>query len=242
MPLLIAAGGSLLLSFFALLLPHTPSSHSSSQPMPGLGAIALLKDRSFLTFFVTSFLFSMPLAFYYIFANGFLTETGVANATGRMTLGQCSEIFFMLALPFFTKRFGIKMVLLLGMTTAVMRYLFFMLGGSEDAFGYALLFAGILLYGVSYDFYFVTAYIYLEKRAPIDMRSAAQGLMTMGCQGIGSLLGYRLGGLLMEKMFAYQEPVHGMTFNWPGMWLFGAGMIAVITLFCSALPRACQGD
>ncbi len=90
--------------------------------MLGLDALVLLRDKNFLVFFFCSFLFAMPLAFYYIFANGYLTEVGMKNATGWMTLGQFSEIFFMLALPFFTKRFGIKKVLLLGLITAAIRY------------------------------------------------------------------------------------------------------------------------
>lgn len=152
------------------------------------------------------------------------------NATGWMTLGQFSEIFFMLALPFFTKRFGIKKVLLLGLITAAIRYVFFVYGDAYHYFTYALLFLGILLHGVSYDFYYVTAYIYVDKKAPVHMRTAAQGLITLCCQGFGSLLGYRLGGVMMEKLFAHGEPVNGLTFNWTGMWLFGAVMIAIIAL------------
>ncbi|MEN1263356.1 MFS transporter, partial [Pseudomonas aeruginosa] len=95
---------------------------------------------------------------------------------------------------------------------------FFIYGSADEYFTYALLFLGILLHGVSYDFYYVTAYIYVDKKAPVHMRTAAQGLITLCCQGFGSLLGYRLGGVMMEKMFAYQEPVNGLTFNWAGMW------------------------
>lgn len=120
--------------------------------MLGLDALILLRDKNFLVFFFCSFLFAMPLAFYYIFANGYLTEVGMKNATGWMTLGQFSEIFFMLALPFFTKRFGIKKVLLLGLVTAAIRYGFFIYGSADEYFTYALLFLGILLHGVSYDF------------------------------------------------------------------------------------------
>ena len=196
----------------------------------GSSALILLRDKNFLVFFFCSFLFAMPLAFYYIFANGYLTEVGMKNATGWMTLGQFSEIFFMLALPFFTKRFGIKKVLLLGLVTAAIRYGFFIYGSADEYFTYALLFLGILLHGVSYDFYYVTAYIYVDKKAPVHMRTAAQGLITLCCQGFGSLLGYRLGGVMMEKMFAYQEPVNGLTFNWAGMWTFGAVMIAIIAV------------
>lgn len=232
-PLIITALASAFLGVFALFLPNTPprsTGKMSLKVMLGLDAIILLKDRNFLVFFVCSFVFSMPLAFYYIFANGYLTEVGMSNATGWMTLGQFSEIFFMLALPFFMKRFGIKRVLLLGLVTAAIRYIFFVYGGAEHIFTYALLFFGILLHGVSYDFYFVTAYIYVDKKAPVHMRTASQGLITLGCQGVGSLLGYRLGGELMEQMFAYSEPQNGLTFNWSGMWLFGSAMIIVITV------------
>lgn len=232
-PLIITALGSAALGVFALFLPNTPPKSTGKlnlKVMLGLDAVILLKDRNFLVFFVCSFVFSMPLAFYYIFANGYLTEVGMSNATGWMTLGQFSEIFFMLALPFFMKRFGIKRVLLLGLVTAAIRYMFFVYGDAYHIFTYGLLFAGILLHGVSYDFYFVTAYIYVDKKAPVHMRTAAQGLITLGCQGVGSLLGYRLGGYLMEKMFAYAEPQNGLTFNWSGMWTFGSAMIVVITV------------
>ncbi|WP_272694136.1 nucleoside permease [Providencia sp. PROV036] len=232
-PLLVTAASSALLGFFTYFLPDTPpkgTGKMSIKVMLGLDAIVLLRDRNFLVFFVCSFLFAMPLAFYYIFANGYLTEVGMKNATGWMTLGQFSEIFFMLALPFFTKRFGIKKVLLLGLITAAIRYAFFIYGDADHLFTYGLLFLGILLHGVSYDFYYVTAYIYVDKKTPVHMRTAAQGLITLCCQGFGSLLGYSLGGQMMEKLFSYGEPVNGQTFNWAGMWGFGAAMIVVITI------------
>lgn len=244
-PLIITAVSSAILGVFALVLPNTPPKSTgklSLKVMLGLDALVLLKDRNFLAFFICSFMFSMPLAFYYIFANGFLTEVGMSNATGWMTLGQFSEIFFMLALPFFTKRFGIKKVLLLGLTTAAIRYGFFVYGSADTWYLYSILFAGILLHGVSYDFYFVTAYIYVDKKAPAHMRTAAQGLITLGCQGIGSLLGYRLGGVLMEKMFAYDEPQNGLSFDWAGMWGFGGVMIAVILVIFVFFFREPNGE
>ena len=134
--------------------------------MLGPDALILLRDKNFLVFFFCSFLFAMPLAFYYIFANGYLTEVGMKNATGWMTLGQFSEIFFMLALPFFTKRFGIKRYycLVWSPPRSVMASLFTAVRMNISL--YALLFLGILLHGVSYDFYYVTAYIYVDKKPP----------------------------------------------------------------------------
>ncbi|WP_034947213.1 nucleoside permease [Erwinia oleae] len=239
-PLLVGAGSSAVLGVFALTLPATEPKSTGKfnlRVVLGLDALHLLKDRSFLVFFVSSFLFSMPLAFYYIFAEGFLSEVGLKHATGWMTLGQLSEIFFLLALPFFIKRFGIGKVLLLGLVTAALRYLFFVFGSDQNVLTYGLLFMGILLHGVSYDFYFVTAYIYVDKKAPVEMRNAAQGLITLACQGVGSLLGYRLGGYLMQEMFQYPQPQNGLTFNWAGMWLFGSVMIIIITIAFVALFR-----
>ncbi|MGF1874681.1 nucleoside permease [Photobacterium frigidiphilum] len=244
-PLIVTAVSSALLGVFALTLPNTPPKSTgklSLKVMLGLDALVLLKDKNFLAFFICSFMFSMPLAFYYIFANGYLTEVGMSNATGWMTLGQFSEIFFMLALPFFTKRYGIKKVLMLGLFTAAVRYGFFVYGSADQWYLYSLLFTGILLHGVSYDFYFVTAYIYVDKKAPEHMRTAAQGLITLCCQGLGSLLGYRLGGVMMEEMFAYPEPLNGLTFNWSGMWGFGAIMIAVIFILFMFFFRESSGE
>lgn len=244
-PLIVTAVSSAILGVFALTLPNTPPKSTgklSLKVMLGLDALVLLKDKNFLVFFICSFMFSMPLAFYYIFANGYLTEVGMSNATGWMTLGQFSEIFFMLALPFFTKRYGIKKVLMLGLFTAAVRYGFFVYGSADQWYLYSLLFTGILLHGVSYDFYFVTAYIYVDKKAPKHMRTAAQGLITLCCQGLGSLLGYRLGGVMMEEMFAYPEPLNGLTFNWSGMWGFGAIMIAVIFILFMFFFRESSGE
>ncbi len=131
--------------------------------MLGLDALVLLRDKNFLVFFFCSFLFAMPLAFYYIFANGYLTEVGMKNATGWMTLGQFSEIFFMLALPFSLSALVLKGIIAWSYYRRDPLRLF-VYGGAETYFTYALLFLGILLHGVSYDFYYVTAYIYVDKK------------------------------------------------------------------------------
>ena len=83
-----------------------------------------------------------------------------------------------------------------------------MSGGTENMFQYALLFGGILLHGASYDFYFVTAYIYTDRKAPAHMRTAAQGLLTLICMGMGSLVGNLVGGYTLEQ-FVLQEPQRG---------------------------------
>jgi len=217
-PLLMTAASSLLLGVFALFLPNTPPKSTGKldfKVMLGLDALILLRDKNFLVFFFCSFLFAMPLAFYYIFANGYLTEVGMKNATGWMTLGQFSEIFFMLALPFFTKRFGIKKVLLLGLITAAIRYGFFVYGGAEQYFTYALLFLGILLHGVCYDFFFVVGFIYTDRVAGEKVKGQAQSMIVMFTYGIGMLLGSQISGALYNRLVAGQTvPQAWVTFWW----------------------------
>ena len=237
-PFVVTAVASILLAVYALFLPDTPPQGRGSKidvkELLGLNALGMLKDRTFAVFALCSFLFCIPLAFYYQFANGYLTQVGLPNATGWMSLGQVSEIFFMVSLPFFLKRYGIKKVLLLGLITAAIRYGFFMIGGVENLFVYALLFGGILLHGASYDFYFVTAYIYTDRKAPAHMRSAAQGLLTLICMGMGSLIGNQVGGQVLEY-YALVEPAGAETFDWFAVWGVGAGIIiAVMLLFLSA--------
>ena len=245
-PLIVSALGSLFLGFFALFLPSTPPSSKNSstslKELFGLDALVLLKDRNFLVFFFVSFMFSVPISFYYTFANGYLTEVGLNNATGWMSLGQFSEIFFMLALPFFIKRFGIRTVLLTGLFTAALRYGFFAFANAEYWYMTSLLFAGILLHGISYDLFFVTGFIYVDKKANNKIRTSAQGLLVLACNGIGQLLGYNIGGALMEKMFHYSEPVNGLTFNWAGIWTFGSIFIAIIFIIFLLFFKEDQHD
>lgn len=234
MPLIVTALASVLLGLYSFMLPNTPpkvGQRTDIKDLLGLNALGLLRDRSFAIFALCSFLFCMPLAFYYQFANGYLTQVGLENATGWMTLGQVSEIFGMLALPFLLKRYGIKKVLLLGFVTAGIRYVLFIYGGTADLLMYSMLFIGILLHGVSYDFYFVTGYIYVDKKAPAHMRTAAQGLITLICQGFGSFIGNWLGGRAMTA-FQLPEAHNGMTFDWFTVWGVGAAMVfAVMLLF-----------
>ncbi len=239
-PFVVTAIASLLLAVYALFLPDTPPESSGEKvdvkELLGLNALGLLKDKAFAVFAICSFLFCIPLAFYYQFANGYLTQVGLQNATGWMSLGQVSEIVFMVSLPFFLKRFGIKKVLLLGLVTAAIRYGFFMVGGTEHLLAYALLFGGILLHGASYDFYFVTAYIYTDRKAPAHMRSAAQGLLTLICMGLGSLVGNQVGGQVLEH-FALAEAAGPEKFDWFAVWGVGAGIIILVTLLFVSVFR-----
>ena len=198
-PLQLAAAGSIVLGVFCLALPHTPPQKQSRARLAdilGLDALKLLGERSFAIFVIGSFLICIPLQFYYAFANLFLNELHVTNAAGKMTLGQMSEIFFMLVMPWFFRRLGVKYMLLVGMAAWTARYVLFAYGNSSDLVW--MLYAGILLHGICYDFFFVTGQIYVDRRAPADLRAAAQGLIAFVTLGVGMFIGSWASGRVVD--------------------------------------------
>ncbi|WP_430455137.1 nucleoside permease [Rheinheimera sp.] len=221
---LMCAAASLALGLYSFTLPATPPAARGSQvklgELLGLDALKLLKDRNFALFFVSSILICIPLAFYYQNANPFLTAVGVENATGKMTLGQVSEVAFMLALPLFLNRFGIRWTLILGMAAWVLRYVLFAYGDAGS--GMALLLVGIALHGICYDFFFVSGQIYTNSKAGPAYKSAAQGLITLATYGIGMLIGFSVAGQVTQ---AYTTAAGA---DWTHIWLFPAGFAAVV--------------
>lgn len=219
---------SAFLGFFSFLLPDTPPRGKSDvkpsvREMLGLDALSLLKDRNFLEFFVASILICIPLAFYYQNANLFLNESGMKNAAGNMTFGQLSEVFFMLLLPVFFKRFGLKYTLLVGMLAWLLRYLLFAFGDAGQ--GVWMLFLGILLHGVCYDFFIVSGQIYTDYKAGEKYKSAAQGLITLATYGLGMMIGFWLAGKIFNS-YALEGGGH----NWKMIWIFPA-TIAIVVMF-----------
>ena len=152
----------------------------------------LLKDFNFLIFAVCSTLICIPLAYYYGQTGSFLGQTGFEQAAATMTLGQMSEIIFMLLIPFFFRRLGLKVMILVGMGCWVLRYLLFSWGAGELS-TWALLLA-VALHGICYDFFFVTGFMYTDQKAPEEIRGQAQGLLVFLTQGIGMYIGYAVMG------------------------------------------------
>ncbi|HEU4902043.1 MAG TPA: nucleoside permease [Flavisolibacter sp.] len=222
----MAAVASLVLAVLSFFLPDTPpkakGTKATFKQILGADAFVLFKDSSFTIFFLASVLICIPLSFYYSFTNLFLTEVGMQNATSNMTFGQFSEAFFILLIPFFFRKLGVKWMIAIGMVAWAVRFLLFGYGDGEA--GLWMLFAGIILHGVCFDFFFVTGQIYTDNKAGLSIQSQAQGMITMATYGIGMWIGTLLSGYIKEA-YTVDNVV-----NWKGVWMVPAGIALVVLL------------
>ena len=230
-PIRLAAASSILMAVYCLTLPHTPplraaSGFKLSNIFPA-EAFSLFKDRNFSVFALASFLICIPLQFYYAFTNPFLNEIGVQNAAGKMTMGQMSELLFMVTLPWFFRRLGVKYTLTLGMLAWVLRYLLFGFGNNSALVW--MLYVGIILHGICYDFFFVTGQVYVDQKAPLALRAAAQGLITFITYGIGMFLGAYLSGWVVD-LYAKVSPTTALVHDWRSIWMVPAVGSAIVLL------------
>lgn len=224
----MAAIASVILGLLSFTLPETPPGKKGQKTtfgdIIGLDSIGMLKNRSYLVFFLASVAICIPLAFYYNFTNPFLNEVGMKRAAGVQSLGQVSEFAFMVAMPFFFVRLGVKKMLAMGMLAWALRYVLFAYGDAGN--GYWMLVAGIVIHGVCYDFFFVTGQIYTDNLAGERFKSAAQGFITLATYGVGMLIGFYLSGPIVDS---YKT---GATHNWQSIWLIPGGIAAgVLVLF-----------
>jgi nucleoside transporter len=229
-PMAIAAGCSALLGAYSFTLPHTPplarAENDRSAGVLSMEAFEFLGTRSMAVFVTASFLICIPLQFYYAFTNLFLNEIGIQNAAGKMTGGQMSELVFMLLLPWFFARLGVKYMLVVAMLAWLVRYVFFAYGSNGALLW--MLWGGILLHGVCYDFFFVTGQIYVDQKAPVALRAAAQGLITLITYGVGMFAGSWLSGSIVEAYGHATANGLGVVHDWRSIWFFAAGCSALV--------------
>ena len=223
--LYVGAIASLLLGFYCFTLPHTPpkkEAKASWKELLGLDAIGLLKERSFMIIIIASVLIFIPLSFYYAFTGLFMSDIGMTRIAGKLSFGQMAEILFMLILPFFLRKYGVKKVLIIGMAAWLTRYILFSYGNTDSLVW--MIYIGILLHGICYDFFFVAGQIYVAQKAPNHLKSSAQGIFTLATYGLGMIIGTWFAGITVD--FYTTDSVT----NWPSTWLVPAGIAAIVLI------------
>ncbi len=235
---LIAAGASVAMALFSLTLPHTPPPNRGKavrvREVLGLDALVILKRPAYAVFAAASILACIPLTFYFSFTNDYLNDVHVQNAAGKMTLGQFSEVFMMLAMPFLLRRMTVRNILILGMFAWAARYALLAYGNAGALVW--MFYLAILLHGVCFDFFFVTGQLYTDQEAPPNLRSAAQGLITFLTYGVGMFIGSLSSGVAIDYF------THGtgaaVTRNWQSFWLTSASLSFVVLLLIALFFRS----
>ena len=226
----IAMFTSIIWGLFSFTLPDTPpkaTGKATASQILGTDAFVLFKDRSFTIFFISSVLVCIPLAFYYAHANLSLTESNMTNVENKMSLGQASEVLFMLMIPFALQKFGIKKMLIVGLIAWIVRFICF--GYGDGISSEWILYLAIILHGVCYDFFFVTGQIYTDNKAGEKIKNSAQGLITLATYGIGMGIGSKLSGIVLDK-YTLTDAVGVVTHNWNGVWMIPAGIAAAVLI------------
>lgn len=257
----LGAASAIALGILCFFMPKTPPPAKGKpinfETLIMLDAFKMLKDVPFLVFIVCSALICVPLAYYFAYTAVFLPQIGFQATASTMALGQVSEIFFMLLVPFFFRRFGVKFMILVGMLAWLARYLLFAFGAPDQVVWMVLL--GVVLHGICYDFFFVTGFMYTDNKAPKEVRSQAQSLLVFFTQGIGMFFGYKIAGAKFDavkessdslsaaitspsfgfwesfgKMFVAEKPdapsalVEKAMADWKDFWMFPSMMALIV--------------
>ncbi len=232
----LGALSGIALGLYCFTLPNTPPASAgkkvTARDVLCLDALELLANPSFLVFMICSFIICIPLAFYFQLATACLGDMKIEDTTAKMSLGQVSEIFFMLAMPLFFARLGVKKMLLIGMLAWAARYALFAVGAADPVHPVGwMLMAGILLHGICYDFFFVTGYIYVDKAAPKEIRGSAQGFLVLVTLGAGMFIG------AMVAVWIKAENTIDDVADWQTIWMWPAAMAGVVLVLFGLLFR-----
>ncbi len=235
LPLQIAGVAGVLLGAFSFTLPHTPppaaGEKASARQILGLDALAQLSNRPFVVFITSSFLICIPLAAYYSYAPVFVNAAGISDPAFKMSFGQMSEVIFMLLVPIFYARLGVKWMLLVGMFAWVLRYGFFAVAAPDGIF--SMILTGVILHGICYDFFFVAGQIYVDKKSTPEIRGQAQGFLVLITYGIGMLIGALTTGWLFNNTVTGEGAA--ALGQWQTFWMIPAVFAAVIMVLFALL-------
>ncbi len=221
----VGAAVSLMLGLYSFTLPHVPpkkEKKASVKELLGFDALSLFKTRTFATLMIASVLIFIPVSFYFGFTASFMSDIGIDFIPNKISLGQVSEILFMLILPLFLIRFGLKWVLFVGAGAWLLRFLLFANGDAES--GMWMIYAGIILHGICYDFFVVAGQIYVDKTAPDNLKSSAQGLITFATYGLGMFIGTWIAGRAVDMLSIDGSP------DWVKIWYVPAALSALVLI------------
>jgi nucleoside transporter len=230
LPMYIAGAGGLLMGIYSLTLPNVPPPGAgkklSIRDIVGLDALAQLHSRTFVIFILSVLLTSIPLATYFAYVPVFLRDAHISNPAFKMTFGQMSEVLFLLLLPWFFLKLGVKWVLIAGMSAWIARYALFALG-APDAVTWMLI-AGICLHGPCYDFVYVAGQVYIDRKATPAIRAQAQGLFVLATYGIGQGLGTLAAGWIFNAIMPAAGAASSLG-QWQLFWIFPLVFAVVVT-------------
>jgi nucleoside transporter len=241
-PLHVAGAAGILMGLYSFTLPHTPppaaGRRTSFREIAGIDAISRLSSRSFNIFILSSLLICIPLAAYYSYAQMFVANAGLfkpvfAKPGFSLSFGQMSEAVFIVCLPFFFRTLKVKWTLFVGMLAWVLRYVLFALGAPDTVVW--MIYAGILLHGICYDFFFVTGQIYVDKKASVDIRGQAQGFIILVTYGVGMLIGAQVTGWIFNATVT--ETGSAALPQWQSFWWIPAAFAAAVLVIFGLLFR-----
>jgi nucleoside transporter len=231
-PMYVAAGGGVLLGFYSFTLPNIPPRSSgkriSLKDIVGVDALRQLYSKPFVIFILGLLLISIPFAAYFAYVPVYLRAAGVDSPAFKMTFGQMSEVVFLLAMPWFFRKLGIKWVLVCGLLAWTLRYTFFTFG-AIDSFSWMLI-AGILLHGACYDFVYVASQVYIDSKATAEIRAQAQGFFVLVSYGVGQGLGTVGAGWIFNSIMGAGDPTLE---QWQVFWMIPLAFSAVVAVVFS---------